>query len=346
MGDILKRGQKWAIRYVDSDGKRRVKTTSAVSHAEARRLLVRAEADASRGVVTAASASTMTVAELCERFLASGHPRAKDAERYRKAARYGLVSVLPLVGAIPLCKLRRRDLEGLRDKLMARYKPNTLAAALRPLAAALTWAVRQDLIPTSPMGGLKLPRKTSSTDRLHAEEAKRLLDLARSQRADPTGHARYVAVCLALRLGLRVGEVFGLRWIDVDLPRRRLTVARSFDRTPKSGKPRTVPLPVGLVDALSEWQPVCPKSVAGLVCPVGATRAAAWLADLLLAIGCAVPSRPWHTLRHTFASLFVESGGSVVALKDILGHSSLDMTLLYSHVAPDALARDMDKLKL
>ena len=346
MGDILKRGQKWAIRYFDSDGQRRVKTTSAASYAEARKLLVQAEADASRGVVTAASASTMTVAELCERFLASAHPRAKDAERYRKAARYGLVPVLPVVGAIPLCKLRRRDLEGLRDTLMARYKPNTLAAALRPLAAALTWAVRQDLIPTSPMVGLKLPRKTSSTDRLSAEEAKRLLDLARSQRADPIEHARYIAVCLALRLGLRFGEIFGLRWLDVDLPRRRLTVARSFDRTPKSGKPRTLPLPAALVDVLTEWKTVCPKSPASLVCPVGAGRAAAWLADLLGSIGGPASIRPWHTLRHTFASLFVESGGSVVALKDILGHSSLDMTLIYSHVAPDALARDMDKLKL
>ncbi|HNN91121.1 MAG TPA: site-specific integrase [Pseudomonadota bacterium] len=346
MGDILKRGQKWAIRYFDAEGKRRVKTTAAMSHSEARKLLAQAEADVSRGVVTAASASTMTVAELCERFLASAHPRAKDAERYRKAAGYSLVRVLPVVGAIPLSKLRRRDLEGLRDKLMARYKPNTLAAALRPLAAALTWAVRQELIPASPMVGLKLPRKTSSTDRLSAEEAGRLLDLARSQRTDAMQQARYVAVCLALRLGLRFGEIFGLRWVDVDLPRRRLTVARSFDRTPKSGKPRTVPLPATWVDELAQWRTICPKSAAGLVCPLGAKRAAAWLADLLKAIGCTVPIRPWHTLRHTFASLFVESGGSIVALKDILGHGSLDMTLIYSHVAPDALARDMDKLKL
>lgn len=344
MGDILKRGQKWAIRYFDSERKRLVRTTSATSYSEARKLLAQAEADASRGVVTAAS--TMTVADLCERFLASAHPRAKDAERYRKAARYSLVRVLPVVGMISLSKLRRRDLEGLRDKLMTAYKPNTLAAALRPLAAALTWAVRQELIPASPMAGLKLPRKTSSTDRLNAEDAKRLLDLARSQRTDPLGQTRYVAVCLALRLGLRFGEIFGLRWVDVDLPRRRVTVARSFDRTPKSGKPRTVPLPAALVDELAEWRTICPKSTVGLVCPLGEKRAAAWLAELLTEIDCGVPIRPWHTLRHTFASLFVESGGSVVALKDILGHGSLDMTLIYSHVAPDALARDMDKLKL
>ena len=193
-------------------------------------------------------------------FLASAHPRAKDAERYRKAARYSLVRVLPVVGAIPLSKLRRRDLEGLRDKLMVRYKPNTLAAALSPLAAALTWAMRQELIPLSPMVGLKLPRKTSSTDRLSAEETGRLPELARSQRTDAMRQTRYVAVCLALRLGLRFGEIFGLRWGDIELPRRRVTVARSFDRTPKSGEPRTVPLPAPLVDELAQWR-TCPSLI-------------------------------------------------------------------------------------
>lgn len=346
MGDILKRGPKWAIRYFDRDGKRCVKTTTATSHAEARKLLAQAEADASRGVAQPQQTTRMTVAELCERFLASAHPQAKDAERYRKAARAGLFAVLPIVGDKPLAKLRRRDLEGLRDKLAQRYKTNTVAACLRPLAAALTWAVRQELIPQSPMAGVRQPRKTASTDRLSAEDAGRLLALAKSQANDDLSKTLYVGLCLALRLGLRFGECFGLRWVDVDLPRRRLTVARSFDRTPKSGKPRTVPLPAALVDVLTDWQPACPKSTGGLVCPLGNRRAAAWLGSLLTAIGCAVPIRPWHTLRHTFASLFVESGGSVVALKDILGHSSLDMTLIYSHVAPDALARDMDKLKL
>lgn len=338
MGDILKRGSKWAIRYFDADGKRRVKTTTATSHSAARRLLAQAEADVSRGAITA---STLTVTELCERFLRAPHPRAKDQQQYRTAARYGLVPVLPHVGAIRLDKLRRRDLEDLRDRLMQRYKPNTVAAALRPLAAALTWAVRHELIAVSPMATLRLPRKTALSDRLSTDEAQRLLQAA--QRQEP---ARHVAVSLALRLGLRFGEVWGLRWRDIDLPRRRLTVARSFDRAPKSGKPRTLPIPDGLHQVLAAWQPACPATPEGRVCPLGFRRAATWLADLYTQIGVTVPLRPWHALRHSFASLFVEAGGSVVVLKELLGHQSLDMTLLYSHVAPAALAADLAKLKL
>lgn len=338
MGDILQRGSKWAIRYFDADGRRRVKTTTATSRSEARRLLVQAEADAARGVVPG---STITVAELCQRFLASPHPRAKDPERYRRTAGYGLAPALPIVGAIPLAKLRPRDLEALRDRLMLRYQPNSVASILRPLAAALTWAVRHELITASPMTGLRLPRKTALCDRLDEAAAKRLLDAARGQ-----CQARYVAVSLALRLGLRFGEVWGLCWRDIDLPRRRLTIARSFASTPKSGRPRTVPIPDGLHEVLTAWQPHCPPTAEGLVCPLGFRRAAGWLATLYQRIGVAVPPRPWHALRHTFASLFIEAGGSIVALKEILGHRGLDMTLLYSHVAPAALHHDLAKLKL
>ena len=91
------------------------------------------------------------------------------------------------------------------------------------------------------MVGLKLPRKTSSTGSSERQKAGRLLELARSQRTDAMRQTRYVAVCLACAWGC-ASEIFGLRWVDIDLPRRRLTVARSLI-APKSGKPRTLPLP-------------------------------------------------------------------------------------------------------
>ena len=53
-----------------------------------------------------------------------------------------------------------------------------------------------------------------------------------------------------------------------------------------------------------------------------------------------------HGLRHTFASIFVEQGGSILALKEMLGHSSLAMSLVYALLAPSALAGDIEKMKL
>ena len=60
--------------------------------------------------------------------------------------------------------------------------------------------------------------------------------------------------------------------------------------------------------------------------------------DLLLQ-AAAVPVRPWHAMRHTSASHYVMSGGNLLALQKILGHSKFEMTSIYSHLAPDMAGR-------
>jgi site-specific recombinase XerD len=54
--------------------------------------------------------------------------------------------------------------------------------------------------------------------------------------------------------------------------------------------------------------------------------------------------RPWHLLRHTFASHFVMSGGNILALQKILGHSDVKMTMIYAHLAPDYLGQEMERV--
>lgn len=349
MGEVIKRqiGGRfigWYIRYYDADGKRRIKASKQPTFAEARRMLLQIEAQIARGESGIAEPqSRITVAELCTRFLDAAHPGAKCAIAYRRSAASGLNRILPLIGALRLHKLRRRDIEQARDKLSLRYKANTVRAALRPLGAALTWAVQQDLIAQSPMSKIIRPRLEYSTERLTTEEASALLDEGRRQSSKSAGaYSLFIGISLALRLGLRRGEVFGLRWEDVDWKGARLTVARSFEALPKNGKTRTLPLPSALAAELSRWRESCPRSIK--VCPIG-THGRAGLAQLLKAAKCKPLSRGWHALRHTFASIFIEQGGSILALKEMLGHSSLAMSLVYSHLAPSALARDIEKMK-
>ncbi len=126
---------------------------------------------------------------------------------------------------------------------------------------------------------------------------------------------------------------------------KRLTVARSFDSLPKYGKSMTMPIPVALLSELVAWKEVCPPSSRDLVCPIG-NCSKDGLARLLKEATCPPLFRGWHALRHTFASVFVEQGGSIVALKESLCHSSIDMSLVYSHLSPDALIADVEKMKL
>ena len=350
MGEVIKRQKDgkfigWYIRYYDADGKRRIKASKQPTHNEARRMLLQIEAQIARGESGVPEPqSKITVAELCSRFLDVAHPRAKCEKGYRRAASSGLNRILPLIGTLRIDKLRRRDIENARDKLSLRYKPNTVRSAMRPLGAALTWAVQQDLIAQSPMYKIVRPRLEYSHERLTTEEASALLAEAKRQAPNsPRAYSLFIGIALALRLGLRRGEIFGLRWEDVDLKGRRLTVARSFDALPKNGKARTLPIPSALLEDLESWRAAYPKTAK--VVPIG-TNCRTGLARLLQAAGCKPLSRGWHGLRHTFASIFIEQGGSILALKDMLGHSSLAMSLVYSHLAPSALARDVEKMKL
>lgn len=352
MGEILKRQKDgrfigWYLRYYDAAGKRKVLASKQPTYAAARRMLQQIEAQLARDAAgVAPEPERLTVSELCERFIASAHPQVKDAAAYRRAAAYGLRPILPLLGGILVHKLRRRDIEAARDQLSCRLKPNSVRAVLRPLSAALTWAVRQELLSQSPMAKLPLPRREQSTEHLTPEDATRLLAYVEQQArgGELKAGCQWVAVSLGLRLGLRRGEIFGLRWVDLDLPRKRLTVARSFKGLPKSGKPRTLPIPSPLAAVLERWRAACPPS-SPLVCCIQ-KPVQACINRLLAAAGCPAFQRGWHALRHTFASCFMAHGGSVLTLKELLGHSSLDMTLIYSHVAPAAMVSDIEKMKL
>ena len=68
------------------------------------------------------------------------------------------------------------------------------------------------------------------------------------------------------------------------------------------------------------------------------------LGAILAAAGCPPLQRPWHALRHTFASHYVMAGGNILALQKILGHSDIKVTLSYAHLAPDYLGEEMERV--
>lgn len=364
MGEVIKRVKNgkflgYYLRWYEA-GKRRIQASKQPTYAEARRMLQAIEGRIARGLAglqDAVEADDLTVEELCKRFLTEfASPKVKDLERYRRTARYSLTRVLPHIGTIRIRKLTRLELERARNALSRRYRANTVRAALRPLSTALTWAVQQGWLTHNPAHKLELPRVERSLEHLTAEEAARLMKEAeQGARASnhPTRWTRAVAVWLALRLGLRRGEIFGLRWSDVDLESGLLTIARSYRLAPKSNKPRHLPLPPELAALLKEWKGRCPLTAERLVCPVlfggrwgmSSSRATHGLAPLLRAAGCRPLLRGFHALRHTFATQFVRSGGSLVALQRLLGHSDISTSMIYAHASPDFVATELAKVR-
>ena len=74
-------------------------------------------------------------------------------------------------------------------------------------------------------------------------------------------------------------------------------------------------------------------------------RATHGLEELLRAADCRPLARGFHALRHTFATHFVRSGGSLLALQRLLGHSDISTSMIYAHASPDFISTELAKLR-
>jgi len=144
---------------------------------------------------------------------------------------------------------------------------------------------------------------------------------------------------LALHTGLRLSEMYGLDWQDVDLARRLLLVRRG-----KNGESRYARLNSVALAALAELRrrsdgtgPVI-RNLRGE--PLAKGRY--WFEKAVKEAGLA--DFHWHDLRHTFASRLAMAGVGLRAIQDALGHKSIAMTVRYSHLAPDFLLNVVEKL--
>lgn len=361
MGDVHNRGTKdqpmWYCRYIDTDGKRKHRPTHQPTKALAMRYVAEVEARVARGLVgiqepTAPErqGKALTLRGLAERFVHEANPPTKDPERYRTWLRYMLGKhALPELGILPIASLKPGQVEAFRDRKLAQgYKPATVNSMLKAVSVLYIWARKQGLHDgMNPTSGLRKTPPTGLVDYLSSDEVSKLL--AYTQEHAP---AVYPMIAAAIYTGMRKGELFGLRWVDVLFERSLIHCAHSYGKTPKSGKWRPVPLHPALAPILRDWQRRCPPGP--LVFPVVLERSQ-WprmgtaddmmnLEELLQAAGCHIPVRPWHAMRHTFASHYVMSGGNLLALQKILGHSKFEMTQVYSHLAPDYMAGEMARL--
>ncbi len=134
----------------------------------------------------------------------------------------------------------------------------------------------------------------------------------------------YLPLMIALHTGLRRGEVFGLLWGDIDLLKGRIEITKSYKGPTKNGKSRFVPISEALEKVLLAIIPI--KSYNGieplikLFDPNPRLRRVCKLAGLREDI-------TFHSLRHIWATLALESGASPQLVSKTLGHSKVSTTL-------------------
>ena len=237
----------------------------------------------------------------------------------------------PELGELRLDKIRGEVVDRLFASLRTRgLKPksikNVRATLRRILASAVEWEVI-DTIP--PLPKVKVPE--SSFDFYTQEESDKLLDAARDEE-------ERALLLFALHTGARAGEQLALEWGDLDWNSRQVTFSRSLVLGKvghvKSGKVRHVPLTGKLEAALRGIRHLRGKLV--FCREDGSAMSVYQLHERLWATSKRAKLRKvrWHDLRHSFASNLVIAGVPIRQVQAWLGHSTITMTMRYSHLAP------------
>lgn len=237
----------------------------------------------------------------------------------------------------------------------------TVLNALGLVRACLQDALEEGHCGTNVARGIKvppIPRTSETWTYLEQKEIDALL----ACEAIPV--VSRVAFRVAIYAGLRRGELWGLRWEDVQLgtleereavdettrKRPELVICRSYGGPTKGGKPRRIPAVPAIIEALEAWRPLCPTGIEntlGLVFPsvLGGVRSKwddAGFRRLQHHAGFARHVR-FHDLRHTCAAHLISgtwgAAWSIEEVCDYLRHSSTDVTKRYAHLSPAALHR-------
>lgn len=210
------------------------------------------------------------------------------------------------------------------------------------LKGLITYALNHNYIVRDPFLGVTLPKiKEKKRDYLETSEVQALLDSAFLN-----DQVTFGIILLTVNLGLRLGEALGLHWDQIDFSRKRIYLRRSATRFgiqefTKHGKHRTVFMNDTVFDFLKELHIKQPfqKFVfndSGVAIDYEHFKQRRF--DKIVA-AAGLRRIKFHSLRHTFASHFVMSGGRIQELQPLLGHNDIKTTMIYAHVSESHLEK-------
>lgn len=284
-----------------------------------------------RGESPDAKFTAVTLAEFAWKWIeeyAMANNKASEVRTKRSILR---VHLLPAFGRMHLGAITAEDIE--------RYKATKLGTGLSRQSVNNHLNVLRKCLRTAAEWGylkaLPIVRKLKTTSIRIAY----LTDDEQARLVSTRGPARDVAL-LALHTGMRFGELAGLRWEDVDLDQRLVTVRRSIVcgtvETPKSHGIRHVPLSAAAGAMLLRLRrPDGPVFRGRDGEPMTYASAVHQLRALCRRAGVRCVS--WHVLRHTFASTLAMRGVPILSIQKLLGHSTVAMTERYAHLSPSSL---------
>ncbi|MEU8656278.1 tyrosine-type recombinase/integrase [Actinoplanes philippinensis] len=357
------RGKRWRVRYTDDTGQPRERLFDRKPDAE--RWDATTRADVARGVYVDPDAGKVTVKAYGEQWRANQLHRDSTAERVERALR---VHVYPVIGGLPMARVRRTSIQTwVKDRAQV-LEPSTLRVVYSYLASMFLAAAIDRVIGVNPCQGIHLP-DVPRTD-LFVPTTEQVYAISDAFAGQNGKQGLYQAQPLAAAAtGLRQGELWGLELEHVDFLRRKVIVAqqlkviagrRPFLAPPKTPEScRTVDLSqvgaetfaqhieafsiteVEIDDETNPRKPIRRKAklifLNGNGDPVNRSG---WSHLWTPAVARAGLPKGFgfHALRHYFATVLIHGGASVKTVQLALGHTTPTITLnTYVGHWPDAV---------
>lgn len=339
----------WAGALKLPNGKR--KAFYAKTKGEALRKLAKLKVQASQGI-SPQTDERLTVGAYLDQWFAGARPnlRPSTVRTYESMLQHRIV---PALGGRKLARLDVRELEQFfADQHKGGLSPKSVHLVKGILSRAMNDAVRWGYLPRNPVSLANVPRDTGlDTEAITPTEARAMLQAFSGDFLAPI-------VSVALGSGLRQGELLALRWQDIDMDKGTVLVRATLQRVegeyrllePKTQRSnRLVPLADFAVEALrrqrenqgalrllkgDRW-----KNEHDLVFttelgrPLSGTSVTRMFQSKLVAAG--LSRRRFHELRHGFATLLLTQGVDMRVIMEMLGHSKISTSLIYTHVVPD-----------
>jgi integrase len=258
----------------------------------------------------------------------------------------------PRMGALDVPKLRARDIQKVFNELADQFASSTVRSIKTVLVAALDMAIEQDERSDNPAAKVRIPTlKTKEGRSLSPEEVRAVL-------IQCANHRYGLAVQLAL-MGLRRGEIPGLRWEDFNEQTGTLMIQRQIQRVnrklvakpPKDGSARMLSLGPKMTAALRQhrWNQAEERDVmewadsgyifvstqTGGVCAPGVI----YYAFKSIAKAAGTEPARLHDCRHTAATKLLSEGEDIATVAEVLGHAGPQVTAkVYAHALPHKVA--------
>ncbi|MFW6008831.1 MAG: tyrosine-type recombinase/integrase [archaeon] len=267
----------------------------------------------------------------------------------------------PELGGVKLKDLKARQIQELLNYKLENGKidgdgglsTRTVRYIYQTLHASLDQAVKENMIPRNVCKAVEVPTNQEKKDLQNWDkgQVKKFLETAKD-------FNYYILHFLALNTGMRQTELLGLKWKDIDFNNKRLRVRRKYDRDKKfkeklktDSSRRIIPLTKLVIKELkrhkikqNEYKLALGEAYQDndlVGCkkdgkPLYYRTLYREFKKIIEVAG--LPEITFHDTRHTFATLFLEAGGDIAVLKELLGHSTINMTIdIYGHVSENML---------